>query len=1032
MKKFQSFGTVTLLIVSLLTSAAGFINVNVKTAEAGAPSIIFSSSFEPETLSDWSYHYRWENNSGDASCDNKKALIKGDYNNGELRKDIPTSGYNSIAVSFSYKVYWDAQHDYRLENGNYIKVQYSHDDGANWHTLTTLTNYDSSTTINVNTATWTPITLSLGSDANNQSDFRFRFYSNLDSNQDEFWVDCFNLTGNPICTPTNGGVEICDNIDNNCNGQIDENLTQPTTCGVGICAGNTGIETCTLGNWGGNTCNPLQGAGTEICDGSQNDEDCDGISNEGCQCTNGNTQPCGQTETGECAMGLQTCTNGAWGGCVGNIDPTGEICDNLDNDCDGNIDEDLTQPTTCGVGICDGNTGIETCTAGSWAGDTCNRLEGAETEICGNGIDENCDGSDFVCSRDYCGMYFNHIPDGIEFEGPINGLVPGDTPFNHSNWWDIAKLAFERNDSSLAFGNNFLPVDQGFLGDPFHFTVHWRALLNVPADGNYGYTLGSDDDSWLYIGGNLTEDLGGVHAPTTRNNSVFLTQGQHVFNLYFAERHTTQSYLNFAWTTPGIDIVAQCEPYCGDKTCNENETCGTCAGDCGECPVPKCGDGIVNQTSEQCDGQAGVPEHYTCTTQCTLEYVPYCGDQNCDSGETCTSCENDCGICPCDPNTELVVNGGFETPEVTNPALWDIFNSSLTNWITSWMYGSPTQSGNYNRPEQASLELQKGAAGDPNTGLQLAELDTDWFGPSNPIGAPAATKIYQDIQTVPGRQYTISFWFSPRPDTTVDDNALGFSWDGINQGTITNGATTGNTNWKQYTYTLTAIGSTTRIEFSDLGQPSDSLGTYLDDVSVRCCQTPVCVSSPEICNDQIDNDCDGQIDCADPNCVEATNCTPIVGCNPGTTRTCETGLFGICAAGTETCNQLGVWGGECVQNNQPGTEICDGIDNDCDNAIDEDLICSSGGSSAVITGGGGGHLVVCGDGITELSEQCDDGNKIDGDTCSSTCTIEMQGEVLGESTTLPQTGEDAVLLIVSSIIVALGAGLGLKKKLSVN
>jgi LPXTG-motif cell wall-anchored protein len=83
-------------------------------------------------------------------------------------------------------------------------------------------------------------------------------------------------------------------------------------------------------------------------------------------------------------------------------------------------------------------------------------------------------------------------------------------------------------------------------------------------------------------------------------------------------------------------------------------------------------------------------------------------------------------------------------------------------------------------------------------------------------------------------------------------------------------------------------------------------------------------------------------------------------------------------------------------------------------------------------GGGGGRLVRCGDGITELTELCDDGNTVDGDGCSSTCGVELVlGEVKGASTTIPETGEDAVILIISSIIVALGAGLGLKKKLSV-
>ena len=101
-------------------------------------------------------------------------------------------------------------------------------------------------------------------------------------------------------------------MDNDCDGTID-GQTQGTTCGLGECAGNTGLETCTAGSWGGDTCDPFDGA-------------------------------------------------------------TAEACDNLDNDCDGTIDGQ-TQGTTCGLGECAGNTGLETCTAGSWGGDTCDPFD---------------------------------------------------------------------------------------------------------------------------------------------------------------------------------------------------------------------------------------------------------------------------------------------------------------------------------------------------------------------------------------------------------------------------------------------------------------------------------------------------------------------------------------------------------------------------------------------------------------------------------------------------------------------------------
>ena len=52
----------------------------------------------------------------------------------------------------------------------------------------------------------------------------------------------------------------------------------------------------------------------------------------------------------------------------------------------------------------------------------------------------------------------------------------------------------------------------------------------------------------------------------------------------------------------------------------------------------------------------------------------------------------------------------------------------------------------------------------------------------------------------------------------------------------------------------------------------------------------------------------------------------------------------------------------------------------------------------------GGNEYVCGDGNSDLGEECDDGNNIDGDNCSSTCLIEIPASVCGNSVT--ETGEE--------------------------
>jgi hypothetical protein len=67
-------------------------------------------------------------------------------------------------------------------------------------------------------------------------------------------------------------AEVCDGEDNDCDGQIDEDLTRgcATDCGAGT-------ETCVNGNWQG--CSAPQPE-TEVCDGEDND--CDGTTDPGC------------------------------------------------------------------------------------------------------------------------------------------------------------------------------------------------------------------------------------------------------------------------------------------------------------------------------------------------------------------------------------------------------------------------------------------------------------------------------------------------------------------------------------------------------------------------------------------------------------------------------------------------------------------------------------------------------------------------------------------------------------------------------
>jgi len=112
-------------------------------------------------------------------------------------------------------------------------------------------------------------------------------------------------------------------------------------------------------------------------------------------CTHGDTLECG-TDTGECRKGIRTCINGVWGQCENSTGPTSEICDNRDNDCDGQTDENLIcdcfigQSRECGSRIGECMPGISTCINGQWG--ECIGGRGPTLELCGDGLDNDCNG----------------------------------------------------------------------------------------------------------------------------------------------------------------------------------------------------------------------------------------------------------------------------------------------------------------------------------------------------------------------------------------------------------------------------------------------------------------------------------------------------------------------------------------------------------------------------------------------------------------------------------------------------------------
>ncbi len=188
------------------------------------------------------------------------------------------------------------------------------------------------------------------------------------------------VMGAIVCVGATGpSPEVCDGVDNDCDGTVDEGDPE----GGGACGDDTGE--CTAGVLhcmsGTLTCVGGTGPSAEICDGLDND--CNGIVDDGIPVG----APCG-TDVGECVPGVNICMGGALV-CDGAIGPMPEVCDNLDNDCNGMIDDGLPVGEACGSseGLC--MPGTSRCIGGRMV---CEGSVGPTRETC-DCLDNNCDGN---------------------------------------------------------------------------------------------------------------------------------------------------------------------------------------------------------------------------------------------------------------------------------------------------------------------------------------------------------------------------------------------------------------------------------------------------------------------------------------------------------------------------------------------------------------------------------------------------------------------------------------------------------------
>ncbi|MEY3015193.1 MAG: hypothetical protein RIT45_3928, partial [Pseudomonadota bacterium] len=722
-----------------------------------------------------------------------------------------------------------------------------------------------------------------------------------------------------VKTVNPGATEICNDIDDNCTGQVDEGCNAD---GDDYCsASKTVVGFPAVCPKGGGDCNDndakVSTAGIEICNGA--DDNCNGTADEGCDddgdkfcdanmVTVGNPSSCpeggGDCDDTKSAInpGVQeVCGNTVDENCSGSYNDVGASgCTNFWPDADGdNYGKDGTQPLCLCI-----KTATHSAPQFGDCDDSNELINKGAAELC-DGVDNNCNGViDEGCDDDddgYCDS--NLITIGSPPTCPNGGGDCDDAQKSiNPGASEVCGNTIDENcDNSLNSPSATNCTDYYYDGDGDGFGVNVKQCLCTPENG-FSATKGGDcDDTSKDINPNAVEICGNGKDDNCNNNS---------------NEPGAQGCINF-YKDADKDGFGAGTPQC---LCTaEGEYLSKLGNDCNDTDAA-----VRPNGTEICDGK----------------------DNNC-NGQTDEGCDDDKdGHCDATMTITTTATCIKSTPKCDGI----IFNSVCYQAYPTLKAWAPGQTA----CQALGGELASVSSIDENNAVRSAV--------TKGCGSTAAAWIgYNDFQSEGSWAWSDSSkklyenWASGQPINNVTNNAVRMTPAGT---------------WEAYN------PDTSLCYVCKLGKVSTGQGDDCNDADPA-----ISPSAVEVCDDK-DNDCDGKTDdgCDNDNdgyCAKGKTVvgTPAV-CSAGQ-NDCDDNNKLVNPAKTELCDDLD---NNC---NGQIDEGCDDDDDDyCDSTmgvIGAPKACPKGGNDCADTNAqvNPGATEVCGDNtdnncVGGVDELCND------------------------------------------------------------